>query len=212
MVEGDKAGRATREAPPEANDRNLAGLVESIKKGVRKSLSKERRKHSKGCALFAAEACARAGLDPLKGLAAGWAHDLAKELPVDVQRDLARACPIEPPAVVFSADTLLHGPAAAALLQRDYGVQDREILEAVALHTIGRADMGTLAKIVWAADKMEEGRRHVDAAVRRSCITLPPDELLLAALKATIDWHRSKGRTVAPETLDLYNTLLEKRE
>lgn len=188
-------------------DEALEDLVRRIEKGARGMLSRERYTHSRGCAEFAAEVCAREGIDPRKGLAAGWAHDLAKELPADTQRALARACPLPAPESVFAADNLLHGPAAATLLARDYSVHDLDILEAVALHTVGRPDMGPLAKIVWAADKMEIGRGHVDAEVRQRSMNLKPDELLLEALSTTIAWLQSKGREVAPETLDLYNTL-----
>lgn len=188
------------------------GLPERLEEAARSLLSPKRFEHSRGCSLFAAEVCVRVGIDPRKGLAAGWAHDMAKELPGDVQERLARDCPVAVPESVFGNPVLLHGPAAAALLAREYGVRDRDILEAAALHTVGRPDMGPLAKIVWAADKLEPGRRHVDEAVRRRCLGLDPDALLLEALKATLAWLSAKGREVAPETLDLYNTLRKERE
>jgi nicotinate-nucleotide adenylyltransferase len=71
--------------------------------------------------------------------------------------------------------------------------------------------MGPLAKILWAADKLEPGRRHVDDEVRERCKGLDPDSLLLVALEATIAWLESKGREVAPETRVLYNTLRKER-
>jgi predicted HD superfamily hydrolase involved in NAD metabolism len=191
---------------------DLDELVRRMEEAARARLSPDRCKHSGGCAQFAATVCSRLGMDPRKGLIAGWAHDLAKELPARDQLPLARACPVKVPETVFTQDILLHGPAAATMLAREFGVRDPEILEAVALHTVGRADMGPLAKIVWAADKMEVGRRHVDDAFRQRCLQLPPDELLLAALEATIAWLRSKGREVAPETLDLYNALRKENE
>ena len=136
---------------------------------------------------------------------------MARELPVERQEALARACSVPVPGSVFRVPVLLHGPAAAALLEREYGVRDREILEAVALHSVGRPDMGLLARIIWAADKLEAGRLHVNDAVRRRCRGLGPDALLLEAVEATLAWLQSKGREVAPETLDLYNTLLKER-
>ncbi|HSV56822.1 MAG TPA: bis(5'-nucleosyl)-tetraphosphatase (symmetrical) YqeK, partial [Magnetospirillaceae bacterium] len=188
-------------------DPDLDVLVHRIERDALEALSPRRYEHSRGCAAFAAAACARAGLDPRKGLAAGWAHDLARSLPQGRQEALALACPVPLPASVFRDPVLMHGPAAATLLARRHGVRDWDILEAVALHTVGRPDMGPLAKIVWAADKMEEGRGHVDGAERARCLGLAPDDLLLQALAATISWLRTRGREVAPETLDLYNSL-----
>lgn len=192
-------------------EHDLDQLVQRLEAAARNLLSPERFKHSRGCADFSAEACARSGIDPRAGRAAGWAHDLAKELPRKRQEALARECPVTVPESVFGNSVLLHGPAAAALLAAEYGVRDRDILEAVALHTVGRNDMGPLAKIVWAADKLEPGRRHVDEDFRRLCGGLDPDSLILKALEATIAWLKAKGREVAPETLDLYNTLRKER-
>lgn len=193
------------------DDPGLEGLADRLEAAASRLLSPKRFEHSRGCADFSAAACVRAGLDPRKGRAAGWAHDLAKELPRERQEALARDCPVTVPGSVFENPVLLHGPAAASLLAREYGVRDRDILEATALHTVGRADMGRLAKIVWAADKLEPGRRHVDDSVRRRCMELDPDSLILEALEATIAWLESKGREVAPETRDLYNTLRKER-
>lgn len=191
---------------------DLDGLPERLEEAARSLLNPRRFEHSRGCALFAAEICARTGIDPRKGLSAGWAHDLARGLPEAMQERLARECPVAVPESVFGNPVLLHGPAAASLLAREYGVRDRDILEAAALHTVGRPDMGPLAKIVWAADKLEPGRHHVDEAVRRRCLGLDPDALLLEALDATLAWLSAKGREVAPETMDLYNTLRKGRE
>lgn len=206
MLDRELQGREHGPADP-----GLDGLAERIEAAARGVLSPKRFEHSRGCALFAAEACSRSGIDPRKGLAAGWGHDMAKDLPANLQESLARACPVPVPASVFRNPVLLHGPAAAALLARDYGVRDRDILEAAALHTVGSADMGPLAKIVWAADKLEPGRRHVEESVRRRCRGLTPDALLLEALEATLYWLRARGREVAPETMDLYNTLRNTR-
>ncbi len=193
------------------DDPDLDGLPERLEEAARSLLSPKRFEHSRGCALFAAEICVRSGIDPRKGSAAGWAHDMARGLPEELQERLARDCPVPVPVSVFANPMLLHGPAAATLLARDYGVRDRDILEAAALHTVGRADMGRLAKIVWAADKLEPGRRHVDDAFRERCRGLDPDSLILEALESTIAWLESKGREVAPETRDLYNTLRKER-
>jgi HD superfamily phosphohydrolase YqeK len=91
-------------------------------------ISGERAAHSRRVALLAAELCAREGLDPLRGRAAGLAHDMCKEMPKKIQRELASAYP---EALLGSdltsalmADKVVHGPAAAALLSRDYGVDD----------------------------------------------------------------------------------------
>lgn len=170
-------------------------------------LSDSRARHSRGVAGLAAELCGRNGIDPERGRVAGLAHDLCKELPREEQRLLASKSPYFEGRAGALGDELLHGPAAAFLLARDYRLAERDILEAVAYHTVGRPGMGGLDIIVYCADKIEPGRAHVDDAFRQRCLALPPSSMLLAVMENTMAWLDSKGRAVAPETLLLYNSL-----
>jgi predicted HD superfamily hydrolase involved in NAD metabolism len=170
-------------------------------------LSPARVGHSRRVAALAAELCAREGLDPAAGRAAGLAHDLCKELPAKKVAALAELYPPSRSVSALMADKVAHGPAAAALVAREYGVADREFLEAVALHTIGDPSMGRLAAIVYCADKLEPGRERIDEDYRRRCLALPIEALLLEVVRGSVEWMRAKGKAVAPETLVLYSSL-----
>lgn len=193
-----------------------ADLAEELGRRVDTALSRKRAAHSRGVAGLSASLCERHGLDPLSGTIAGLAHDLCKELPDEEQRSLFDAwlasgdetagLMVRGDGNYFSSQ-ILHGPAAATLLCRDYGVNDRDILEAVAWHTVGRADMGTLAVIIYCADKMEPGRKHVDAEFRSRCMDLRPGEMLLAVVADSIGYLERNGWEIAPTTMILYNSL-----
>jgi predicted HD superfamily hydrolase involved in NAD metabolism len=172
-------------------------------------LSPARAAHSRGTAGMAAEICGRQGLDPARGRAAGIAHDICKELPRSEQRELAALYPEAAATSSVMVEKALHGPAAAALLARDYGVRDEGILEAVAFHTIGRVGMGALAVAVYCADKLEPGREGVDDAFRADCLGLAPARMLAEVIRRNVDWLASRGKAVAPETLVLYNSLAD---
>jgi predicted HD superfamily hydrolase involved in NAD metabolism len=171
------------------------------------TLSEARARHSRGVATLAAELCGRSEIEPSRGLVAGLSHDLCKELPLGEQRELAAKSPYFGGRAGLLSPELLHGPAAAYLLARDFDFAETDILEAVAYHTVGRPDMSELDIIVYCADKIEPGRAHVDDAFRRRCLALPPSQMLLAVMENTMAWLNSKGRVVAPETLLLYNSL-----
>jgi predicted HD superfamily hydrolase involved in NAD metabolism len=173
------------------------------------ALSPARAAHSRRTAELAGEICARAGIDPWRGRAAGIAHDLCKDLPRDQQRALASRYPEAVAVSSLMAEKVLHGPAAAAILSADCGTRDAGILEAVAFHTIGRVGMGTLAEIVYCADKLEPGRAGVDEAFREACLALPPRKMLAEVVRRGIGWLESRGKAVAPETLVLYNSLAD---
>jgi nicotinate-nucleotide adenylyltransferase len=208
--------------------RPLPELSAEIDSRLSRELSEKRAAHSRGVAEFAAELCARHGIDPERGRLAGLAHDLCKELPAEEQRrrfgswlaargrpgDWALSPAAGSPGLAGPGagegrfpDEVLHGPAAALLLERDYGLDEADILEAVAWHTLGRADMGPLAVFVYCADKVEPGRKHVDASFRELCLGLEPRDMLAAVVGQTVEWLGRKGREIAPATLFLYNAL-----
>jgi predicted HD superfamily hydrolase involved in NAD metabolism len=170
-------------------------------------LTPGRAEHSRRVAELAASLCRRAGYDPERGRAAGLAHDMCKEMPRKAQRELAAAYPGADSGSALMADKVMHGPAAAVLLARDYAVEDDELLEAIALHTVGRPGMGGLAVIIYCADKLEPGRERHESEFRDRCLALPPDAMLLEVVTGVIEWLRSKDRAVAPETMVLYDTL-----
>jgi predicted HD superfamily hydrolase involved in NAD metabolism len=172
-------------------------------------LSADRAGHSRRVAGLAGRLCARNGLDPLRGEAAGLAHDLCKELPLGEQRALAAAYPGTRPSSELIRDKIIHGPAAAALLARDYGMADGEILEALALHTVGRPGMRLLSVLLYCADKLEPGRDGASGAERMRLLELEPLEMLRGTVAGTIAWLRARGRAVAPETILLRESLRE---
>jgi nicotinate-nucleotide adenylyltransferase len=180
----------------------LAAILETL---LGRRLSAPRAEHSRGVAALAAGLCSRHGLDPLRGRIAGLAHDLCKELPKREQRALAALYPGVAGESGLLGDKIVHGPAAAALLARDYGLEDGDILEAVALHTLGRPGMGKLATIVYCADKLEPGRGHLDPAWRAHLLSLGLSDMLRETLGAVIAWLEAEGRPVAPESRLLYN-------
>jgi predicted HD superfamily hydrolase involved in NAD metabolism len=170
-------------------------------------LSAGRADHSRRVADLAASICEREGFDPDRGRAAGLAHDICKEMPRKAQRELAAAYPGADPGTALMADKVMHGPAAATLIARDYAVEDDELLEAIALHTVGKPGMGGLAVILYCADKLEPGRERHESEFRKRCLALPLNAMLLAVVSGVIEWLRSKDRSVAPETMVLYDTL-----
>ncbi|HUW40690.1 MAG TPA: bis(5'-nucleosyl)-tetraphosphatase (symmetrical) YqeK [Rectinemataceae bacterium] len=184
-----------------------AELISKLMLLVDERLSPSRAAHSRAVADLAAELCARQGLDPDRGRAAGLAHDLCKEFPPDDQRKLAADYPGISKGSALMAEKILHGPAAAVLLGRDYGVDDDELLEAVALHTVGKPGMNGLCLILYCADKLDPSRRQGDPALVDRCLGLPPREMLLLVVSASISRLEATGHAIAPETLVLYTSL-----
>jgi predicted HD superfamily hydrolase involved in NAD metabolism len=182
-------------------------LSRRIEADFPKFLSSARAGHSRRVAQMTAELCAREGIDPERGRAAGLSHDLCKELTLKKQRELAALYPATATCSSLMTEKVMHGPAAAVLLARDYKVSDQGLLEAVALHTLGKPGMAELAILLYCADKLEPGRERIDQDYRRRCLALPPRAMLRAVIEGVMAWMRVKGKAVAPETLILYSSL-----
>lgn len=105
---------------------------------------------------------------------------------------------------------LLHGPACAGRL-REEGVEDEELLRAIAYHTLGHHDLGELGRHLYLADFLEPGR-EILPDVRERLRSLVPDETLEALLSvvALRIAHRLEVRGgLRPETVAFWNRLLE---
>jgi predicted HD superfamily hydrolase involved in NAD metabolism len=98
------------------------------------------------------------GLDEAKARSAGLLHDLAKYFKPQVLLQMAKAEGLELDSVLTAHPHLLHADASAIVARDEFGVVDREILEAIANHTLGRPNMSPLSCMVFIADTIEPSR------------------------------------------------------
>jgi predicted HD superfamily hydrolase involved in NAD metabolism len=102
-------------------------------------------------------------LDIHKAAQAGLMHDLAKYFKPQVLLDMARREGLELDPVDEVTPHLLHADVGALVARDQFGVQDPEILAAIADHTLGRPGMGPLSCVVFLADSLEPGRGNTPA-------------------------------------------------
>ncbi|NJR39350.1 MAG: HD domain-containing protein [Leptolyngbyaceae cyanobacterium CSU_1_4] len=102
-------------------------------------------------------------LDTHKAAQAGLMHDLAKYFKPQLLLEMARreGLPLDP--VDELTPHLLHAEVGAIVARDQFGVQDSEVLEAIANHTLGRPGMSALSCVVFLADSLEPGRGNTPA-------------------------------------------------
>ncbi len=137
-------------------------------------------------------------------LAAGFLHDaLRDEEPEKLRRHVD-------PAFRELPGKVLHGPGASFRLRED-GVEDGELLHAIAFHTLGSAEFGSLGFALFAADFLEPGRRIREdwRAELRERAAEDLEAVVREILAARIGYLLEKGRPLRHETLAMWNHLSE---
>ncbi len=145
--------------------------------------------------------------DVVRWRAAAHLHDVLRDSDPEALR--ARV----PPAVQSFQGPLLHGPAAAERLRIE-GVEDGELLMAVAYHTVGSPDFGRLGRALYAADFLEPGRAILPEwrAGLRDRVPADLDGVVFEILGARIRHRVEQGGRVLGQTLDFWNRMVEERE
>ena len=188
----------------------LLGVSEEAKKQfyecsvwMYKYLGAKRLLHTLNVGYLSAHLADVFGCDKDKALIAGALHDCAKELPLEKQLELAKKYSGD----LFTEKKLLHSPAGATFAKEDFGIEDKEILDAICYHTTGRGDMNTLEKIVYLADKIEPSRNYTDLTPIREAAEKDLDSAMRMTAAAVRDKFVSQGRDIHPLTKQMMKDL-----
>lgn len=141
--------------------------------------------------------------DRIRWRAAGWLHDALRDAdPEGLRAGLG-------PEFDDLSAKLLHGPAVALRLQRE-GIEDQELLDAIAYHTIGSPSLRDMGRALYAADFLEPGRSHSPdvLAALRARMPAELDAVTREVAAARIRHVIGSGSALHPRTLAFWNTLV----
>lgn len=105
---------------------------------------------------------------------------------------------------------LCHAPLAAKIAQKIYMVKDKDILNAIRYHTLGRKNMSLLEKIIYIADHMEPARNHLHVAVIRKMAYKNLDKAIAMSTSSMIEFLLREEKPIAKEALETRNYYMEK--
>lgn len=91
------------------------------------------------------------------------------------------------------------------MIQKTFGVDDPDIINAVSFHTTGRPDMSLLEKIIYISDAMEPGRNYPGVDDIRKAAEEDIDKACLLSLSRTIDYVTSGGNYLDEDTVKAKN-------
>ncbi|MCM2531578.1 bis(5'-nucleosyl)-tetraphosphatase (symmetrical) YqeK [Neobacillus pocheonensis] len=184
---------------------------EEALKIVKEQLTEHRYQHTLGVMETAIKLAEQYGADVEKGEIAAIFHDYAKFRPKEEMKKIIKEQGFSKDLLEFNGE-LWHAPVGAYLVEREVGITDQEVLDAIRYHTSGRTEMTLLDKVVYLADYIEPGRHFPGVEEVREIAKESLEKALIKAIQNTILFLMKKNQTVYPDTFHTYNDLVQKLE
>ena len=185
-----------------------------IQHTLKKELDENRYHHTLGVMYTSASMAMRYDVDVQKALYAGLLHDCAKGLSSDKKLKLCEKYQLTVSESERKNPGLLHAKLGAYIAKTKYGIDDMEIVDAIAYHTTGRPEMTLLDKIVYIADYIEPNRNEAPNLDEvRALAFQDMDACLYVILKDSLAYLETKNEVVDPrteQTYQYYKKLLQK--
>lgn len=181
--------------------------VDEAKRLAKKNLSAKRYTHVCNVRKLAVKLAETHGADSEKAALAALLHDIAKELPKEKVLQIFAEHAIMAGNIAQRPASVWHGMAAAILAKTEYGVDDEEILSAIACHTTGKLHMGKLDKIIYLADMASLERAYPEAEMLRREAMVDLDKTVIKGLGLSIEWLKAAGKPVDEQSLLAYAEL-----
>lgn len=106
-------------------------------------------------------------------------------------------------------NSVVHSFLGAEVAKRDFGVTDKEILDAIAYHTTGRPSMTRLDKIVYVADKTEDSRPYPLSHLKKGNLDDMFLKCLVEAYEVCLEHHSDSVCPLSEQTIDYYCNVKE---
>ncbi|WP_423407465.1 bis(5'-nucleosyl)-tetraphosphatase (symmetrical) YqeK [Heyndrickxia sp. MSNUG] len=175
---------------------------------VKVQLTEHRYEHTIGVMETAIKLADQYGGDVQKAELAAIFHDYAKFRPKEEMRQIIIEQKMPEELLEYNGE-LWHAPVGAYLVEKEAGITDDEVLDAIRYHTSGRVGMTLLDKIIYLADYIEPGRHFPGVEEVRSMAAEDLNLALIQSMKNTIQFLMKKNQPVFPDTFKAYNSIVK---
>ena len=178
----------------------------SIREKLKASLKPGRYEHSLSVSFTCMALAVRYGYDLDKAELAGLLHDCAKCYDNNSIIAACRNSGMELTEGELQAPSIIHSRLGARMAEEKFGVNDPEILSAIACHTTGKPDMSLLDKILYIADYIEPRRYKIKdlPAIRRLAFE-DLDQALFQIMEGTLRYLKESGTYADIMTQNAYH-------
>ena len=188
-------------------------FILSLEQKLQQTLTPKRYLHTLGVAYLAASLAMCHGVSHRDALVAGLLHDCAKNYPEDEMLKLCLELKIPLSEHEKRIPELIHAAYGAYLAREEYEITQKDILQAIRNHTLGRPKMTRLEQIVYLADYFEPERTQPTTPSLddiRKIAFQNLDEATRLVAKNSIQYFETTGKETDPMTyqvLEYYENL-----
>lgn len=166
---------------------------------MEKTLSQKRKDHTYAVIKEASTLALRWAVDVEKAEIAALCHDLFRNLEEFELNQYVETYQLG--EKYLNNPNLAHGRIAAIFIEKEFGIHDQDILNAVKYHTTGRAHMSDLEKVIYLADAIEPNRKYAFVEELRDLTYWNLEEACLLSFNHMIDYVITHGNYLDENTL-----------
>jgi predicted HD superfamily hydrolase involved in NAD metabolism len=149
------------------------------------------------------------GLDEWNLSAASLLHDIAREYSDEELRFGLMKYDVEPGNFNFVVPMLLHGELGAIIAEKELGIDDREIIDAIRKHATGSGEMSLFDKVIYVADKVEPRRDYPGVEVLRALALEDVRKAYPVVLSSVLKYLIDGNHPLDYNSIEAYNAAIK---
>ncbi len=182
--------------------------MKKIYKYLQKHLSKKRYAHTMAVTDLAVQLAKFYKLDITKCETAALLHDCAKNMSLEEMKRYISKNNLRIKNSVFIMEHLpqvLHSYIGADIAAKKFDIKDKDILNAIQNHTVGRVNMSKYEKILFLADALSVDRRYDKSFVHKKILFGDIDKAFKLVLQNKIRYVITSFSVLHPDIIKIWN-------
>ena len=188
-------GLVTKEVE-EYIDKNCLFKPNKYYEYIKKNIPEKRKTHILGVVLTALKIAKNFDIDKTKVELSALLHDSAKYIEVDKKDYEKYGVPSDCPSQV------VHQYMGAYIAEKELGITDLDILNAIRYHTSGRKNMSLLEKIIYTADIIEPSRKFNGVEELRTAVENDFESGFITCVKEILEFLQKSGEEIYPLSVE----------
>ncbi|MBR4632064.1 MAG: bis(5'-nucleosyl)-tetraphosphatase (symmetrical) YqeK [Elusimicrobia bacterium] len=147
-------------------------------------------------------------LDVVKVSVAALLHDCAKNMTLEENVKYIKKNNLKikyADFVIKYLPQVLHSYIGSDIAQKQFGVKDKEIINAIKNHTVGRVEMSEFEKVIFIADALSVDRKYKKTFVSKKIMFGDLDKTFKLVLQNKIKYVVSNFKVLHPDIIKIWN-------